>query len=151
MDTLHVSQCRTGSYLRSLQPVTPRIHGGVTLGHAWCWRKEKETLSWVLALALLTICFVSLSKTFVLSQGLYETIMKSSLGRPTSWKTWSHSWGNIEEWPPLSRSQLLSRAVGRGGLRSWREGRNGDQGVEQPGQRLSTDPSGLLLKRSPEL
>ena len=31
-----------------------------------------------------------------------------------------------------------------------REGRNDDQGMEQPGQRLSTGPSGLLLKRSPE-
>ena len=76
---------------------------------------------------------------------------QGSLGRPTSWKTWSLSWGNIEEWSPLSRKHLLSRGVG---LRIETDG--GREGVmfqleEQPGQRLSADPSGLLLKRSPEL
>ena len=61
------------------------------------------------------------------------------------------SWGNIEEWSPLTRRQLLSRVVG---LRIETDGgREGMmfQVVEQPGQRLSADPSGLLLKRSPEL
>ena len=37
---------------------------------------------------------------------------QGSLGRPTSWKTWSLSWGNIEEWSPLTRIQLLSRVIG---------------------------------------
>ena len=76
---------------------------------------------------------------------------QGSLGSPTSWKTWSLSWGDIEEWPPLTRRQLLSRVVGlRIEIDGGREGLM-FQLVEHPGQRLSTDPSGLLLKRSPEL
>ena len=37
---------------------------------------------------------------------------QGSLVRPPSWKTWSLSWGNIEEWPPPTRRQVLSRVVG---------------------------------------
>ena len=37
---------------------------------------------------------------------------RGSLGRPTSWKTWSVCWGDNEEWPPLTRRQLLSRVLG---------------------------------------
>ena len=76
---------------------------------------------------------------------------RGSLGRPTSWKTWSVCWGDNEEWPPLTRRQLLSRVLG---LEDWEAGRREGmmtRWMEQPGQRLSTDPSGLLLKRSPEL
>ena len=49
MKTLHVCQCRTVSPLRALQPVmgilTPHVHGGMTLGLVWCYRKD-ETLIW---------------------------------------------------------------------------------------------------------
>ena len=60
--------------------------------------KKCKPFLWELTLPVLSVCM-----------GQW---WQGSLVRPPSWKTWSLSWGNIEEWPPPTRRQVLSRVVG---------------------------------------
>ena len=60
--------------------------------------KKVQTFLWELTLPAPSVCM-----------GQW---WQGSLVRPPSWKTWSLSWGNIEEWPPPTRRQVLSRVVG---------------------------------------